>query len=132
MAASCIKAMLQEGKLTEGACPLLRGGSMNAATEQKALVQTLVDEASDVDLVCYLAHSGGEIALKDFLECIRDAETLSIDDLLHNIGVVRQKKTEAYACPMHRVFRRLMRSDTIPSVSSMPTEGGFSPHASLH
>jgi hypothetical protein len=102
---------------------------MTAAAEQKkTLVQTLVDEASDVDLVCYLARSGGEIALKDLLECVRDAERLSVDDLLYNISVVRTKKTEAYACPMHRVFRRLM----IPMAANVPNENGFSQPMQLH
>ena len=105
---------------------------MSGAIEKQALVQTLVDEASDVDLVCYLARSGGETALKDLLECIRDAECLPISDLLYNIGVVRQKKNEAYVCPMHRVFQRLMRSDIIPVISSMPNEVSFTTAAKLH
>ena len=52
---------------------------MSRAIEKQVLVQTLVDEASDIDLVCYLARSGGETALKDLLECIRDAEGLSLE-----------------------------------------------------
>jgi len=105
---------------------------MSGATEKQALVQTLVDEASDVDFVCYLARSGGETALKDLLECIRDAECLSMRDLLYNIGMVRQKKSEAYACPMRRVFQRLMRSDIIPDISSMPSDVAFTTAAKLH
>jgi hypothetical protein len=90
---------------------------MNEATkEMKSLVQTLVDEASDVDLVCYIARSGGSAALKDLLECVLSAESLSADDLLHNICVVRQKKSEMLAWPLHHVFRRLMR----PSVNPTP------------
>jgi hypothetical protein len=105
---------------------------MNMATErQKALVQTLLEEASDVDLVCYLARSGGETALKDLLECVRDAESLSTDDLLHNIGVVRQKKIEAHACPMHRVFRRLMKPEMMPLVPNVPHDGALAA-ARLH
>lgn len=92
---------------------------MNAATDEKtSLIQTLVDEASDLDLVCYLAHSGGATALKDLLECIRDADALSTEDLLYNIGVVKQKKNEACGCAMHRVFRRLMRLETVPVISA--------------
>ena len=104
---------------------------MSGAIEKQALVQTLVDEASDVDLVCYLARCGGEAALKD-LESIRDAECLPIRDLLYNISVVRQKKSEAYVCPMRRVFQRLMRSDIVPVISSMPNEVAFTTAAKLH
>jgi hypothetical protein len=93
---------------------------MSAITDKQTLVQMLIDEASDVDLVCYLAHSGGAASLQDLLECIRDAESLPVDDLLHNIAIVRKKKVEASACPMSRIFRRLMRPDIIrvgPSIS---------------
>jgi hypothetical protein len=106
---------------------------MNAVMrEKKSLVRTLIDEASDVDLVCYLARSGGETALKDLLECVRDAEGLSKEDLLHNISVVRQKKTEAYACPMYRVLRRLIRSDPMPVVSGMEDRAELGAAARLH
>jgi hypothetical protein len=105
---------------------------MSGAIEKQALVQALIDQASDVDLVCYLARSGGESALKDLFECIRDAECLSTNDLLYNIGVIRQKKSEAYACPMRRVFQRLMRSDIVPGISGMPSELAFTTAAKLH
>ena len=107
---------------------------MSAATNEKALlVQTLVDEASDVDLVCYLAHSGGMPALKDLLECVRDADGLSVEDLHYNVSLVRQKKSEALECPMYRVFRRLMRSDApLPVIAGMPLGNGSSPASSLH
>jgi hypothetical protein len=96
------------------------GVPMSAAMkEKKSLVQTLVDEASDVDLVCYLVRSSGVTALKDLFECVRDAESLSADDLLYNINLVRQKKIEACACPLHPVLQRLMRSDALPVISSM-------------
>jgi hypothetical protein len=94
-----------------------------AADERKRLIETLVDEASDVDLVCYLAHSGGATLLKDFLECIVDAEFLSVDDLLHNIGIVRQKKSEAFDDPLYQVFQRLMKSEGHGVISARMTEG---------
>ena len=105
---------------------------MSGAIEKQVLVQTLVDEASDVDLVCYLARSGGDTALKDLFECIRDAESLPISDLLYNIDVIRQKKSEAYVCPMRRVFQRLTRGDVIPGISGMPNEVAFTTAAKLH
>jgi hypothetical protein len=93
-----------------------------AAEERKRLIDTLIDEASDVDLVCYLAHSGGASLLKDFLQCIRDAEFLSVDDLLHNIGTVRQKKSEALADPLYQVFHRLMNPESIGAVAARMAE----------
>jgi hypothetical protein len=105
---------------------------MSGVIERQSLVQTLVDEASDVDLVCYLVRSGGEAALKDLLECIRDAECLTINDLLYNIGIVRQKKSEASVWPMRHAFQRLMRSDVIPAISAMQNEVQFTPAAKLH
>ena len=106
---------------------------MTAAADEKTfLIQTLLDEASDVDLVCYLAHSGGATAMKDLLESVRDADSLSNEDLMHNIGVVRQKKDEARACPMHRVFRRLMKSDAMPVVPDMTTGNELGLEARLH
>ena len=105
---------------------------MSGTLEKRVLVQTLLDEASDVDLVCYLAHSGGETALKDLLECIRDAEWLRVEDLLHNIDIVRQKKSEAQVSPMHRVFRRLTRSDVGSVISSIPNETAVASRAKLH
>jgi hypothetical protein len=110
------------------------GGSLMtvAADEKTFLIQTLLDEASDVDLVCYLAHSGGATAMKDLLESVRDADSLSNEDLMHNIGVVRQKKNEARACPMHRVFRRLMKSDAMPVVPDMTTGNELGLEARLH
>jgi hypothetical protein len=94
-----------------------------AAEERKRLIGTLIDEASDVDLVCYLAHSGGATLLKDFLQCIRDAEVLPVDDLLHNIAIVRRKKREAFADPLYQVFHRLMKSASNGVVSARMTEG---------
>jgi hypothetical protein len=107
---------------------------VSAATSEKAsLVQALVDEASDVDLVCYLAHSGGTTALKDLLECVRDADDLSVEDLHYNVSLVRQKKSEALECPMYRVFRRLMRSDApLPVIAGMPLGHQSSPAPSFH
>jgi hypothetical protein len=78
-------------------------------SDKSSLVQVLVEEASNVDLICHLAHTGGSEALRDLLECVRDAEFLSTDALLYNISVVRQKTAEAHACPMNRVFGGLMR-----------------------
>jgi hypothetical protein len=105
---------------------------MNGAIERRSLVQTLVDEASDVDLVCYLVHSGGEAALKDLLECIRDAECLPINDLLYNIGIVRQKKRETTVWPMRDAFQRLIRSDVVAAISAMQNEVEFTSAAKLH
>lgn len=100
--------------------------------EKNSLIEALLDEASDVDLVCYLARSGGDAALKDLLECMRDAESLSTDDLRHNLDVVRQKTAEAHACPMHRVFRRLMKAETMPVVPGMAAQNGLGVSGSLH
>ena len=94
-----------------------------AAEERKRLIETLIDEASDVDLVCYLAHSGGPALLKDFLQSIRDAEFLSVDDLLHNIAILRQKKSEALGDPLYQVFHRLMKPEGNGAVSARMTEG---------
>jgi hypothetical protein len=105
---------------------------MNRAIEKQVLVQTLVDEASDIDLVCYLARSGGETALKDLLECIRDAEGLSLDDLLYNIDLIRRKKNEAYGSPMRRVFQRLTRPEVVPAIASMQNDLVFASGAKLH
>lgn len=84
-----------------------------AAVDRNALVQILLDEASDADLI----H-----ALKDLLECIRDPEQLSIEDLWYNIGVVRKKKRDAQMCPMNRVFRRLMGLDAVPVAWSIASD----------
>jgi hypothetical protein len=92
------------------------------AVDKNALVQVLLDEASDADLMFYLARADGLHALKDLLECIRDAEQLSIEDLWYNIGVVRKKKRDARMCPMNRVFRRLMGSDAVPVVESIASD----------
>jgi hypothetical protein len=93
-----------------------------AAADRDALVQILLDEASDADLIFYLARSDGVHALKDLLECIRDAEQLSIEDLWYNIGVVRKKKRNAQMYPMNRVFRRLMGSDAVPVAESIASD----------
>ncbi len=93
-----------------------------AAEERKRLIETLIDEASDVDLVCYLAHSGGATLVKDFLQCIRDVEFLSVDDLLHNIAIVRQKKSEASADPLYQVFHRLMNPEGNGAVAARMAE----------
>jgi hypothetical protein len=99
------------------------GTQMSVPTvDDRALVQMLLDEASDAELIFYLARSDGPRALKDLLECIRDAEQLSIDDLWYNIGIVREKKREAQLCPMNRVFRRLMGSDAAPGVVSLASK----------
>jgi hypothetical protein len=100
------------------------------ADQKKSLVQTLVNEVSDVGLVCYLAHSGGQTLLKDLFECIRDAESLSLDDLLYNISIVRQKKIEASKYPMYLVFRSLMNPNRVgaPSLTDSVVSsrrGGF-------
>lgn len=111
---------------------------MNAASAGKqSLIQTLLDEASDVDLVCYLAHSGGSELLKELFECLRDAEGLSEEDLSYNVDLLRQKKIEAHANPMRPVIRRLMRpyavaTYNLPRVSGISTEGELQPSASLH
>ena len=83
---------------------------MRAGDDQRAaLVRLLLDEVSDVDLVCYLARSGGDALLRDLFESVRDAEFLSVEDLLYNIRMVRQKKAEASSYPMLPVFQRLMK-----------------------
>jgi hypothetical protein len=105
---------------------------MSGAIERRSLIKMLIDEASDVDLVCYLARSGGGAALRDLLECVCDAEALPIDDLLYNVDVLRRKKSEAYLCPMRRVFQRLMRSDAVPVISNMSNEEVFIPAQRLH
>lgn len=92
---------------------------MSAGDDQRsALVRVLLDEVSDVDLVCYLARSGGDALLRDLFESVRDAEFLSVDDLLFNIKLVRQKKQEASSYPMLPVFQRLMK----PSGQHAPIE----------
>lgn len=93
---------------------------MSTAMEKSSLVQILIEEVSDVDLVCYLAHCGGSPVLKDLFECVRDADGLSIEALVYNIDLVRKKKEEARGSPLLRVFQRLMRSGT-HAVSSMPS-----------
>lgn len=106
---------------------------MNAPTDDKpSLIQTLVDEASDLDLVCYLVHSGGVTVLQDLLECIRDADDLSIGDLHYNIAVVRQMKSRASASPMHRIFRRLMKHEPLPVAEAMPPPNDEAVGARLH
>lgn len=77
--------------------------------DKAELISSLLEEVSDVDLVCYLAHSGGARSLRDLFESIRDADLLSLEALEHNLAVVRQKKTEASSYPMYLVFHRLMR-----------------------
>lgn len=95
-----------------------------ASTETNSLITQLIDEASDVDLVCYLAHSGGPDLLKDLFECIRDARSLSVDDLLYNIDILQQKKVEASLHPMGRVVRRLMQPRTDLALSAARYQQG--------
>lgn len=105
---------------------------MTVGLEKRSLVRTLVEEASDVDFICYLARSGGEAALKDLLECIRDAECLSTNDIAYNIKIVRKKKIEAHQCPMRFVFQRLMRPDVVPNVANEMNEEALRPASRLH
>lgn len=102
---------------------------MSTAEDRRAsLVRLLLDEASDVDLVCYLARSGGDALLRDLLESIRDIEFLSTEDLLYNINLLREKKAEASSYPMHSVFQRLMnppgREPAIAINGVPPSENG--------
>ncbi len=89
--------MHDDGENTAAA--ILGGPAVNtAADERKCLIETLIDEASDVDLVCYLAHSGGATLLKDFLQCVRDAEFLPVDDLPAFIAKLRDQTGVAARC----------------------------------
>lgn len=99
-----------------------RGSQKMKHHDKSDVIQSLLEEVSDVDLVCYLAHSGGAGSLKDLFESIRDAERLSLVDLEHNLAIVRQKKTEASSYPMYLVFHRLMRpykAKISPELSTM-------------
>lgn len=107
------------------------------SNDRELLIDTLVEEASDVDLVCYLAHSGGRELLKDLFECIRDAKALSKEDLLYNIGMLKQKKVEAHQSPMQPVLRRLMRPDEVvphdvSTISGIANEDEPHPGTSVH
>jgi hypothetical protein len=102
---------------------------MSTAEDQRAaLVRLLLDEVSDVDLVCYLARSGGDALLRDLFESVRDVAFLSADDLLYNIKLLRQKKAEASSYPMHPVFQRLMnppdRQSAIAINGTPPAQNG--------
>jgi hypothetical protein len=80
-------------------------------SQKEELVEALLDEVSDIVLICYLAYSCGEKGLRDLFEALKDGEALSIEDLRYNLEIVRQKKGEAYRDPMRPVFERLMRLD---------------------
>ena len=75
--------------------------------QRKLLIEALIREASDVDLICYLARTEGPSVVQDLLECIADAHALSEEDLFYNLQVVLQKKREASARPMAKAPHRL-------------------------
>jgi hypothetical protein len=82
--------------------------------QKKELIEALLDEVSDIVLICYVAYSGGANRLRDLFEALKDAEGLPIEDLRYNLEIARQKKGEAYRDPMRPVFERLMRIDGGP------------------
>lgn len=75
--------------------------------EKTLLIEALIREASDVDLICYLARTQGPAVVQDLLECIADAHALSEEDLFHNLQVVLKKKREASADPTAKALHRL-------------------------
>jgi hypothetical protein len=97
--------------------PARRGAMDIDKDERMTLVQTIINEASNIDLLFYLARTDGEAAVRDLMECIRDVEKLDVTDLLYNISVLRQKKAEAHGCHMVPVFRRLLKSDSVSLVA---------------
>ena len=55
--------------------------------ERQLLIESLIREASDVDLICYLARTEGPSVVQELLEAVADAHALSEEDLLFNLQV---------------------------------------------
>lgn len=86
-----------------------------ANREKKLLIEALVREASDVDLICYLARVGGPSVVQDLLECIADAHSMSEEDIFHNLQVVLKTKREAASHPMAKALHRLTSAPPKPA-----------------
>ena len=94
--------------------------------ERTLLIEALIREASDVDLICYLARTGGPSVVQDLLEAIADAHSLSEDDLFFNLQLVLEKKREAAAHPMAKALHRLTAAP--PDRVAKPLTNGAAVH----
>lgn len=96
--------------------------------EKTLLIEALIREASDVDLICYLARTEGRAVVQDLMECIADAHSMSEENIFHNLQVVLKKKREASAHPMSQALRRLTTVQPQPRAAKPLANGTAAVH----